>query len=270
VLSRIYAIIAVTLLVLLHLSNPAAAQYQNGIPVLLYHHISDDSTDMPELTISAAEFERQMRLLQDTGFQTISVDEFLSYMKGEQVKLPEKPVVITFDDGYEDNYTKALPILEKFRFKAALFMVGINFDREKRLSRPRIREMAANGFSIEGHSMTHPDLTTLSDAKLQHEVSECKTLAQQVTHKQVEAFAYPGGFYNLETLQAVESAGYQCAFTVLTGLNRPDRDNLFLLRRIPVFSFTDFDKLVGLLAANQPKTSLLEYDVTLPEELQSH
>jgi peptidoglycan/xylan/chitin deacetylase (PgdA/CDA1 family) len=267
---RIYALIAVVVVTLLHLSNPAAAQVENGIPVLLYHHVSDDSSDMPELTISATEFERQMRLLQDTGFQTISLAEFLSYMKGEQVHLPEKPVVITFDDGYADNYTSALPILEKFRFKAALFMVGINFDRDKRLSRQQIREMAANGFSIEGHSMTHPDLTTLSDSNLRQEVSESKKLVEQVTHKRVDGFAYPGGFYNLATLQAVESVGYQCAFTVLTGLNRSDRDNIFLLRRIPVFRSTDFDKLAGILAANQPKTSLLEYDVDLPQELQPH
>lgn len=264
-MSRVYSLVAVVLLVLAVWMSPAAAQYQNGIPVLLYHHVSDDGTDMPELTVSAAEFERQMRLLKDTGFETITLDEFLGYMKGQPAKLPEKPIVLTFDDGYEDNFTTALPILEKFRFKAALFMVGINIDRAKRLSSPQLREMAANGFGIEGHSMTHPDLTGLGNDKLRWEIVQSKKLAEQATHQKVLGFAYPGGFYNLQTLQAVESAGYECAFTVLTGLNRAGRDDLFLLRRIPVFRFTDFDKLTCLLAANQPKTSLLEYDVTLPE-----
>ncbi len=266
-MSRTVAMIAAVLMVLLLWGTPAAAQVLNGIPVLLYHHVGGGS-DMPELTVSATEFDRQLGLLKDRGFRTISLEDFLSYMKGEQINLPDKPIVVTFDDGYEDNFTTALPILEKYRYKATLFMVGVNFDRTKRLSRPQIREMAASIFSIEGHSMTHPDLTTLSGDKARWEIAESKRLAEQVTHSKVVGFAYPGGFYNLAAMRAVESAGYQCAFTVLTGLNRSGLDNIFLLRRIPVFASTDFDKLADLLAANQPKTSLLEYDVTLPSDLE--
>jgi peptidoglycan/xylan/chitin deacetylase (PgdA/CDA1 family) len=250
-------------LALLAFAPVADAGYDNGIPVLLYHHVGD-GRDMPNLTVSAAEFDRQIGALYSRGFRAIPLDDLLAYMRGEGVKLPDKPVVITFDDGYTDNYTDALPILKKYGFDAAIFMVGINFDRTGRLSSRQIHEMEAGGFTVGAHSMTHPDLTTLGPAALQTEVAGSRARAEQVTRRTTEYFAYPGGFYNLATVDAVRAAGYRGAFTVLTGLNKAGLDDPYLLRRIPVFGDTDFDRLLALLDANHPKTSLLDYDLTLP------
>ena len=250
-------------LALLACGPVAAAQYANGIPVLLYHHVGD-GRDMPKLTVSPAEFDRQVGALDSHGFRAIPLDDLLAYMRGEAVKLPDKPVVITFDDGYTDNYTNAFPILKKYGFDAAIFMVGINFDRQNRLSSGQVREMAAGGFTVGAHSMTHPDLTTLSAAALKTEVAGSRAKAGQVTGRPADYFAYPGGFYDLATVDAVRAAGYRGAFTVLTGLNKAGFDDPYLLRRIPVFSDTDFDRLLALLDANRPKTSLLDYDLELP------
>lgn len=265
-LAAILRIGLIVCLTLFSFGNIAAASYANGIPVLLYHHVSNDDSDMPELTLPTAEFDRQMLALKTAGFRTISMDELLAYMRGEDVRLPAKPVVISFDDGYEDNYTNAFPILKKYGFQATIFMVGINFDRKNRLSSKEIREMAADGFTIGAHSLTHPDLTALTGAKLAREVAGSKKKAEQVVHKETRFFAYPGGFYDLATVEAVRDAGFAGAFTVLTGLNKRGQDNVFMLRRIPVFRFTDFDRLLALLNANKPKTSLLEYDPELPRD----
>lgn len=254
-----YKITLAACLMLVLFVSTAAAQYQNGIPVLLYHHVSDDDSDMPELTLAPAEFDRQLQALKQNGFETISLDDLLSYMRGEAVRLPAKPVVISFDDGYTDNYTNAFPLLKKYDFKAAIFMVGINFDRKNRLSSQQIREMADGTFTVGAHSMTHPDLSALPEKSLQAEVTGSKQKAEQVTHKETKYFAYPGGFYTLAALEAVEEAGYQGAFTVLSGLNKSGKDNMFLLRRIPVFASTDFERLLVLLNENRPKTSLLDY-----------
>ena len=252
-------------LAVLAFTGSAAAQYQNGIPVLLYHHVNNDDTDMPALTLSPAEFENQIRQLDAAGFKTISPDELLGYMWGNKVNLPKKPLLITFDDGYADNYTYAFPILKKYGYKATIFMVGVNYDRAGRLSSRQIKEMQAAGFDIGGHTMTHPDLTTLDDARLRSEVEGCKIRAENKTKKPVHLFAYSGGFYNSAAVNAVEDAGYSGAFTVLTGLNKAGLDNPYLLRRIPIFSFTDFDALLALLNKNQPKISLFDYDETIKQ-----
>ena len=118
--------------------NTAQAQYSNGIPVLLYHHVSDDKTELPELTVTTAEFERQMALLHGAGFSTISPSQLNAYMEEKMVSLPAKPILITFDDGYDDNYFNAFPVLKRFGFSSVIFMVGVNIDREKRLSSQQI------------------------------------------------------------------------------------------------------------------------------------
>lgn len=238
---------------------PAAAQYHNGIPVLLYHHVSDDNSDLPELTVTPAEFERQMAMLKNAGFQTIAPEKLIAYMNDESVMLPEKPILITFDDGYEDNYTQAFPILKQAGFRAVIFMVGVNLDRDKRLSSRQIQEMSAYGITFGGHSVTHQDLTPLTGTALQHEVRDIKKKLTQVTTYEADLFSYPYGYFNLTTWDEVAAAGYQAAFTTLPGLNSPKQDNIYLLRRIPIYSTTDFSSLFILLNANQPKKRLLDY-----------
>ncbi len=240
-------------------ANTAAAQYQNGIPVLLYHHVSEDKRDLPRLTVTPAEFERQLALLKHAGFQTISPQQLLAYMRQEPVVLPEKPVLITLDDGYEDNYVNAFPILKQFDFSAVIFMVGVNIDREERLSGRQIGEMSAAGISFGGHSVTHRDMTVLTGPELVRETKDIKKLLKKAAAKDVDVFSYPYGSYDLAAWEAVAAAGYQAAFTVLPGLNKPGRDNVYLLRRIPIYDNTDFNALFRLLDANQPKTKLLEY-----------
>ena len=240
-------------------SPSSLANASQGIPVLLYHHVSDQESDMPELTVSTAEFFRQLSLLRSHGFQTISPAQLGSYVQGDRVALPDKAILITFDDGYVDNYTHAFPILKQFGYGATIFMVGINFDRANRLTRAQIREMTASNLSVGSHSMTHPDLTQLNPSKLRYEVTRSKEKAEKTALMDVGYFAYPGGHYNVEAVEAVEAAGYHGAFSVLSGVNQPERDNVFLMRRIPVFRTTDFDRLLERLDARPSSHSLLDY-----------
>lgn len=262
---RPFAICLLLAVLLLGGGGAARAQYDNGIPVLLYHHVSDGRTDLPALTVTTAEFERQMALLRGAGFETISPRQFIAYMEEEAVTLPAKPVLITFDDGYEDNYTHAFPVLQRFGFSAVIFMVDINIDRDGRLSSRQIREMAAQGIAFGSHSVTHPNLTTLSGRELRHEVRDGKRKLEKLTRKEAELFSYPYGYFNLPAWEAADMAGYKAAFTVLPGLNHSERDNLFLLRRIPIYNDTDFNALFFLLDTNRPKTRLLEYSPVYPE-----
>lgn len=253
---------------LIFFTGTALAAYQNGIPVLLYHHIERVPGEDPELGVSPAAFDAQLAKLKAAGFTTISLDDFYAYMLHLPVKLPEKPLLITFDDGYEDNYTEAAPLLQKYGFQAVLFMVGVNVDRPDRLSAAQIRDMNKQGWNIAAHTMTHPDLTRLDKNSLAWELGGSKRTIERLTRQTAGFLAYPGGFYDLPVYQATQAAGYQGAFTVLTGLNNPDRDNLYLLRRIPIFKSTDFDTILTRLIANQSKASLFDYSEELPKEQQ--
>lgn len=239
---------------------PAEAQESRGIPVLLYHHVSDISEQSPDFEISVTPkvFDEQMKALKNAGFSAISPQQLLDFMQEKNVRLPSRPIVITFDDGYEDNYTKAFPILKNYGFRATVFMVGINFDRRDRLSQTEIHEMIKAGWTIGSHSVTHPDLNELSREDIEKEIVNSQAKAEKMTDKHTDFFAYPGGFFNVESFDMVENH-YAGAFTILSGLNVPSRDNVILMRRIPIFRYTDFNELLQKLNSNQPKTNALYY-----------
>ncbi|MDL2280928.1 polysaccharide deacetylase family protein [Selenomonadales bacterium OttesenSCG-928-I06] len=242
------------------------ASYKNGIPILLYHHVSDEKTALPELTVSSEEFDYQMKKLKDSGFSTITTEELLNYMSNKQVRLPEKPIVITFDDGYEDNYTYAFPILKKYNFKATIFMVGVNIDANKRLSTQQMKEMVNYGIEFGSHSITHSSLPALNKTELIKEIKNSKKQIEQVIKKEVSLFSYPYGDYNLNVLESTEF-NYKGAVTVLPGPVKSNYDNVFLMRRIPIFNDTDIEKLFDLINKNQAKESLLDYSPTINKKL---
>lgn len=232
------------------------AKYENGIPVLLYHYVNDEPKEEEAfITVTSAVFAEQMKKLHEAGFQTIRMAELITYMRGGKVNLPDKPVVLTFDDGHEDNYTNAYPVMQKYGYTATFFMVGENIGRPQRLQEAQLRQMRTSGFDIGVHTMSHANLTKISAERLGYELGD----AQLIIKNNCRAFAYPGGYYNLRVVQAVEGQGYQAAFTVLPGFCNPKLDNRYLLRRIPIFHWTDFDELLGKIEKNEPRSSLLDY-----------
>ena len=247
-----------TLNILFAYNADIKASYKNGIPILLYHHVSDEKTDLPELTASSKEFDYQMKKLKDNGFSTITIEDLIKYMSNKFVILPEKPIVITFDDGYEDNYTYAFPILKKYNFKATVFMVGVNIDANNRLSKKQMQEMAAYGIDFGSHSITHSSLTSLDEKELHKEIKKSKKQIEQVINKEVVIFSYPYGNYDLNVLEKTQF-NYKGAVTVLPGPAKSNYDNIFLLRRIPIFYDTDFEKLFELINENKAKEALLDY-----------
>ena len=253
------SVMAVTasLFLLLPVGVQAQAAFK-GIPVLLYHYVGAEAPDYPYLNVATPEFSRQMKELRERGYRSVSLGDLTAYMQGSPVKLPEKPVLITFDDGYEDNYTQAFPVLKQEGFRAAIFMVQSNFNRKNRLSVQQIQEMEQAGIEIGSHTRSHPNLTKLAASALEQEVGQSRRGVERLAGRPIDYFAYPGGFYNLEVLEKTAQSGYAGAFTVLPGVNRPDKDNPYLLRRIPVFSYTDFDAILERLEATED-ASLLDY-----------
>ena len=214
---------------------------ENGVKVLVLNYHKIDNTFI-SLAVRPDDFDAQMKYLRDHDYHTITPDELYDSLAGTG-ELPENPVLITFDDGYEDNYTNAYPILKKYGFKATIFVVTGFLDKHKKgyLSWDEAREMNKNGINIESHTVNHKSMTDLTDDQLRSELVDSKKKAETELGHEVNYIAYPTGTYNLHIAQMVKEAGYKAAFTIKYG-NVDKASNIYALERVPIFHTEDTNK----------------------------
>lgn len=204
----------------------------SGIPVLNYHQINDVDENL--LTVSTTEFETQMAWLEENGFHTITASELINFLEGKG-SLPERPVLITFDDGYIDNYQCAFPILKKHNMKACIFLISEYVSLYPNyLTWEQLAEMQAAGIEFGSHTVDHNVLTELSPNSVNHELADSRDMLEKRLKRRVEVLAYPCGFTNEYIKSRVNATGYRAAFTVNLGNVHPD-DDLYALNRVPIF-----------------------------------
>ncbi|WP_052076868.1 polysaccharide deacetylase family protein [Veillonella montpellierensis] len=216
--------------------------YAGGIPVLNYHQVADTGAGV--LTLHSEHFRQQMEYLKSEDYHPISLDELEAYLEGRG-SLPWKPVVITFDDGYEDNYQVAYPILKEYGFKATIFMIGQDVNRKGFLTAAQLQELQAHGIDIENHTYAHKPLDTFSYDETVADLIHAKAILQDILHKDTKYLAYPQGRYNEEAKRAVHDMGFTRAFTVGPGFATTDSDPM-ATPRMPIFEgatawFTNYD-----------------------------
>jgi peptidoglycan/xylan/chitin deacetylase (PgdA/CDA1 family) len=201
------------------------------VPVLNYHKIDDLHH---ALSVSPAEFDEQMTYLQENGYHTVTPDQLTAYLKYGRA-LPEKPVLITFDDGYLDNYTNAYPILQKHGFTATIFLITDLIGQDERyLTWDHVREMNKNGFVFGSHTVSHRPLTKLNPDEVRQELIASRDEIEKQLGQKPKYFAYPTGAYNLQIEELVREAGYRGAFTIRYGQVGLESDP-YALERIPIF-----------------------------------
>ncbi|BEU87018.1 hypothetical protein TAMA11512_04820 [Selenomonas sp. TAMA-11512] len=214
----------------------ASAQHP-GVPVLNYHQIND--VDENVLTVSTPEFETQMRYLKENGYTSISPYEYIDHLRNG-TPLPEKPVILAFDDGYKDNAVNAVPILQKYGMKGTIFIVTDFLDRfDNYISWADARALERDGtLIVESHTMSHSDLSKLSEEEIRHEFIGSRLAIYDKLGKWSAFIAYPGGKVDERIPRLAQEAGFYAGFTVRFGLSDP-AENLYLLDRIPVFGCID-------------------------------
>ncbi|MCM0649532.1 polysaccharide deacetylase family protein [Clostridium swellfunianum] len=215
------------------------------IPILMYHSIKYEKDN--ELRIPKEKFKEQMEYLKKEGFNPLSLNELYSHMLlGSEI--PQKPIVITFDDGYADNYTNAYPILKELGFKATVFVIsGVVDKHEDYMTTDHLKEMDKNGISIEAHTVTHPKLDTLSYNDQLKELRGSKQALEKILGRNIDYIAYPYGKYNNDTLKLVEQLGYKMAFSTEKGLAHKS-NGIYKLHRIYIsekYSINQFKQLVN-------------------------
>lgn len=194
----------------------------SSIPILMYHQVSATSAaeDPARLGVSPAQFEQHLAWLKERGYRSLSLTE--AAQAWEKRDFIEKSLVITFDDGYLDNYSAAFPLLQKYGFSATIFVltdfIGQASSRwgqglpVKLMNWQQVREMRDEGIDFQSHGCTHQVLSQLSGEALRYELRHSKQKLEDELGQAVEHMAYPYGAYNDEVLVETEAAGYRAAY----------------------------------------------------------
>lgn len=201
------------------------------IKVLMYHRLLSDREAQNHshwTGVSISDFEEHLKMLESFNFTPITFNDLRLHLN-EELQLPKKPVIITFDDGYKDFYELGYPLMQKYGFRAVVFALGDRSIRENiwddpnevervpLMSDEELIKISENGFEIGAHSCTHPRLTTLKEKDLDREIKESKENLESLLGKEVYSFCYPYGLENMKVRQAVKNAGFDFGCTVYTG-----------------------------------------------------
>ncbi len=228
------------------------------IPVLMYHHVNSHKGDM--VTVTPDVFEGQMRYLREAGFKTLTIEELVSYISGETV-LEQRAVVVTFDDGWLDNFIYAFPIMKRYNINASIFVVtdwvnnsktgaslpltvythkesklliNSGFTGEVSLSWDHIRTMQDTGLAeFYAHTRSHARCSNMSEKELLIELGESKVAIENHLGKPCPYLCWPYGSYDDAALKVARDVGYKALFTTVNGVVSPGSDP-FAIRRIVI------------------------------------
>jgi peptidoglycan/xylan/chitin deacetylase (PgdA/CDA1 family) len=221
---------------------------RSHVPVLCFHQIrpwrAADSPSARAIITPPQRFAEQIAALARAGYTTITPDQLLSYLQFG-VRLPDRPVLLTFDDASEGQYSSALPVLVKHRFTATFFVMTVVLDKPNWLSRHQVRDLHRRGMTIGSHTWDHHPVTRYAGADWRTQLIEPARELSHLTGAPVRYFAYPYGVWNQAALPHVASAGYQAAFQ-LSEAQDPSRP-LLTIRRILAVSSLDGPALIRQL-----------------------
>ncbi len=199
------------------------------VPIIMYHHVRDSITTESD-SVSLYYFKKQMEFLKKYKYKVIGLEELVEGIK-QGKSFPRKSVVLTFDDGFRDNYDNAFPVLKQYQFPVTMFVVISFLEHSGFLTWEQIKIMKEEGISIESHTMTHAYLPDFSKEEIVRELKESKRILEEKLGQPVLYLAYPIGGFNREIERLVEEAGYKAAFTTNRGYDRFNKD-VYALNRI--------------------------------------
>ena len=209
------------------------------VPVLMYHTSSENSPGaLTELYVKPSEFEKQIKYLAENGFAFCTFDDY------DDLNNIVKPVFVTFDDGYRENYTEIFPILQKYNAKITLFLTMASV-KDSELARGMITEMSGSGLvKFESHTVKHPDLTAFgaNTEGLESELENSKTQIEELTGKPVTALAYPAGKFDGAVKEAAKGY-YSFGVSIVPGMHNTGSDP-FEIRRFRINRGTSLETFI--------------------------
>jgi peptidoglycan/xylan/chitin deacetylase (PgdA/CDA1 family) len=218
--------------------------HNRAVPILEYHVIGTppSGAPFPELYVTRSDFHAQLAWLRRHGYTAVTLRRVADYWRLGYA-LPPHPVVVTFDDGYREDFTNVRPLLRRRHWPGVLNLAVQNV-LDGKLTVRQLRALVRAGWEIDAHTLTHPDLTTLDSAELRRQVAGSRRWIRRRLGVPVDFFCYPSGRYDTAVLAAVRAAGFLGATTEQQGFASP-RDGLLTLDRVKV---NGSDGVAGLAA----------------------
>lgn len=191
------------------------------IPILMYHEVNKEGKNPdgkikmhPSCYLSASQFEEQMHYLHRNKFYSLTLKEIIDSNKRNNILLNnKKPIIITFDDGHTGNYKDAFPILKKYGFTATFFIATSWINKENMVSWNQLKEMIDGGMSVQSHTVSHPPLSTISDAQIKNELLESRKIIEKNLGVKVDFLSLPHGDFNSRVKIIAKQVGYKAIFS---------------------------------------------------------
>ncbi len=231
-------------------SRPSGKPGVDPVPILMYHVIAAPpaGAPFPGLYVTPAEFAGQMQALKRDGWHAVTLDQVEAYWRRGVGLGAGKPIVISFDNGYQSQYTQALPVLRRLEWVGDenIQLTGLP-PSQGGLSRRQIEGLVSAGWELDTQGFSHADLIALDAQQLHYQVAVARSVIQQRYHVPVNWFCYPSGHYDATVLEAVKAAGYAGSTTVVPGWAHPD-DDPYRLHRLRVLGGTSPETLLTQIA----------------------
>jgi peptidoglycan/xylan/chitin deacetylase (PgdA/CDA1 family) len=221
------------------------------VPILMYHHIDNPPHNADavryDLSVTPASFEQQLRYLKGLGYESITLNDLALHLT-RGTELPPKPIIFTFDDGYDDAYDHAFPLLQRYGFTGTFFLVSAYIDesRPEFLSWEQVKEMYAAGMRFEPHSYNHPDMRNRGFDFVVFQILAPKEAIEARIGERCRFFAYPSGRYDQFVIDVLRSAHFWGGVLTEQGATHTT-DDLFTLHRVRVRGGDDLDAFVRAL-----------------------
>ena len=215
-----------------------------SVPVLMYHAVSDDLWGFEELFVSPSDMEQQLAYLTENGYDPIFFEDL------PNLENYDKPVILTFDDGYLDNYTQLYPLLEKYNAKATIFVITSAMGVSQRsMTREQVKELSDSGLvSIQSHTVNHPELSSLDEVQQLTEIRDSKLEVARMTGREPHVLCYPSGERN-ETTKELTAQYYNFGIDMNGGLYTTGDDPM-TVSRYYVSRYTTLDEFAAMVSAD--------------------
>jgi len=216
-------------------ADAATILAKKEVPILCYHHIKDlkpgDGPMTKTYSVSPAHFAEQMKALKDEGYQTILPNQLYNYLLYGG-SLPTKPVILSFDDTDEEQFSVAYPEMKKFGFKGIFFIMTVSINRPHYMTKEQLKTLSDDGNAVEAHTWDHHMVTKYQGEDWEKQLVQPKKKVEEITGKSADYFAYPFGLWNRAAFPELKKAGYKMAFSLAS--KRDSTQPLYTIRRMIV------------------------------------